>query len=132
MATSNLQGPQSSLFLAQLLVWSALCEIDMDKEKCNYLQGLEISNEDRIWLAFLASRRDTYIIPSANCIGYMLNTRVEQGIDPNRDFAYSRNDNTCFRSSTAKLFNVLMRETLTQIVVTFHGGMVMKDSSLFS
>lgn len=76
------------------------------------------------WTLYLLYRRDTYVIPTANCIGYMLNTRSEQGIDPNRDFAYSRNDNTCFRSSTAKLFNVLMRETLTQIVVTFHGGMV--------
>lgn len=50
------QGPQSSLFLAQLLVWSAQCEIDMQTDKCTHLQSLDIAHDDRTWLAFLASR----------------------------------------------------------------------------
>ena len=46
------------------------------------------------------------------------------GVDPNRDFSYSRNDGNCFKSSTAKLFHRVMKNNLIQIVITFHGGMV--------
>lgn len=50
--------------------------------------------------------------------------REDAGVDPNRDFPYSREDNECLRSSTGRLFNAIMRANLIQIVVTFHGGMV--------
>ena len=49
--------------------------------------------------------------------------REDAGVDPNRDFPYSRQDNNCFKSSTSRLFNAIMKANLVQIVVTFHGGM---------
>lgn len=76
------------------------------------------------WLAFLATRRDIHIIPTANCLGYINCQRNDAGIDPNRDFPYSRGDNKCLVSTTAKIFDRLMRENLIQLVVTFHSGMV--------
>jgi hypothetical protein len=54
----------------------------------------------------------------------MLNRRDEKGIDPNRDFAYSRRDNNCLKSSTARTLYAIVESALIQIVVTFHGGMV--------
>ena len=44
-------------------------------------------------------------------------------MDPNRDYAYSRSDNRCFKSSSAQLFASLFDDNLIQFVVTFHGGM---------
>lgn len=42
---------------------------------------------------------------------------------PNRDYAYSRSDNRCFKSSSSQLFSALFDDNLIQVVVTFHGGM---------
>jgi hypothetical protein len=118
-------GPQTSVFMAELLVWSALCEIEKSISHCQLLEGDGVSKDERIWLAYLSSRRDTYIIPAANCIGYIKDKREDaQGVDPNRDFPYSRKDNNCLRSNTAKLFYKMMTTSLIQLVVTFHGGMV--------
>ena len=36
---------------------------------------MDISEDERIWLAFLATRRDTFILPAANCIGYIKDKR---------------------------------------------------------
>ena len=33
----HLQGPQASVFLAELLVWSAMCEIQRSQEHCSLL-----------------------------------------------------------------------------------------------
>jgi hypothetical protein len=116
-------GPQASLFTSQLLVWSALCEIKKSKIHCDLLKLNNVLKNERIWLAYLASRRDVYIIPAANCIGYMMNRRSDaNNVDPNRDFPYSRQDDKCLQSNTAKLFYILMSISLIQIVVTFHGG----------
>jgi hypothetical protein len=117
-------GPSASLFAAELLVWSADCMIKKDDSSCYKLKSIGVTSyDDRIWLAFLATRRDTYIIPTANCLGYIVNRRDDNGVDPNRDFSYSRQDGRCFMSTTAKIFGKLMAETLTQIFITFHGGM---------
>ena len=83
-----------------------------------------ISKGQRTWLAFLATRRETLIIPTANCMGYMKNIRSDGHIDPNRDYPYSRKDERCFLSSSARLFKVIMETSIIQTVVTFHGGMV--------
>ena len=117
-------GPSASLFVAELLVWSASCMIRKDDDSCHRLKSIGVTSyDDRIWLAFLATRRDTYIMPTANCLGYIMDRRDDNGIDPNRDFSYSREDGRCFLTTTAKIFGKLMSETLTQIVITFHGGM---------
>lgn len=117
-------GPSTSLFIAQLLVNSASCEIDKSIESCKLLDMDGISSKQRIWLAFLSTRRDTFIIPTANCLGYILNRRDDAGIDPNRDFSYGRLNSECMQSTTAKIMNALLSQTIMQIVVTFHGGMV--------
>lgn len=54
----------------------------------------------------------------------MQNKREDAGVDPNRDFPYSRNNKKCMLSRTAKLFMALMVSNVIQVVVTFHGGMV--------
>lgn len=50
--------------------------------------------------------------------------REDAFVDPNRDFAYGRSNNRCFRSTTANIFVQLMKSNIIQLVVTFHGGMV--------
>jgi hypothetical protein len=109
------------------MVWSAQCVIDRDKESCQRLHTLtdqSLSTREQHWLSFLATRRDTFIVPTANCLGHKLHKRQEGSIDPNRDFAYSRRDARCFLSSTARVFHELARDNILQVVVTFHAGMV--------
>jgi hypothetical protein len=111
--------------LAQLLVWSADCVIRKDKASCERLDAMQgITEGQRTWLAFLATRRETIILPTANCMGYMRNSRGDGRSDPNRDYPYSRKDDRCFQSSSARLFKAIMETTIVQSVVTFHGGMV--------
>lgn len=123
-------GPTVVYQVAYLLVNSARCALDGEQKACNTLVDADgLSSSQIIWLAFLATRRDTFIIPSANCLGYKYNVRSDAGVDPNRDFAYSRdyrgggNDDRCLRSTTARIFNKLLELTLFQLVITFHGGM---------
>jgi len=118
-------GPRTSVVLAQLLVWSAECMISGKTSSCKELDAMGgISLAQRTWLAFLATRRETIILPTANCLGYKLGVRGDGNVDPNRDFPYARRDRKCFRSTTARIFRALMQETIVQSVVTFHGGMV--------
>lgn len=100
--------------------------IQKSQSACLQLEEFgKFSVAQKTWLAYLASRRDTFIIPTANCVGYKLRRRNDaKGIDPNRDFSYVRNDNRCFLSTTAKIFHDLMLHNVIQVVVTFHGGMV--------
>lgn len=56
--------------------------------------------------------------------GYIKCQRNDAGIDPNRDFGYSRENTHCMLSTTAKIFHHLMAQNLIQVVVTFHSGMV--------
>lgn len=148
--------------MSQLLVHAASCQINGQMESCDFIFKQNISNTDMIWLAFLATKRQTIVVPATNCVGYMQNTREEAGVDPNRDFPYSRNDNKCLRSNAARviyelfidytvqvmwsilalsysIFNVCcnmfvfvfgmylhicMAILVSQLMVTFHGGMV--------
>lgn len=111
--------------MAELLVLSAQCLIEKSVNSCRLLNEYEgITLAQRIWLALLATRRDTFIIPTANCLGYIKMIRSDAGVDPNRDFPYSRKDNRCFLSTTARIFQALMAQTIVQTVVTFHGGMI--------
>lgn len=115
-------GPISSLFTAQLLVWSASCEIDKDENSCKLLREIAVSKDQRVWLTHLATRRDTFIIPTTNCLGYITEQRSDAGdVDPNRDFAYVRQDTKCLQSVTANIIVELFRSNIVQSVVTFHG-----------
>ena len=111
---------------SQVLIWSAECVIDRIERSCDSLNSSfnGLNSFQKNWIAFLATRRDTYIIPTANCLGYMKNRRDDRGIDPNRDFPYSRRDTNCLLSHTAKIFMALMLSNIIQLVVTYHGGMV--------
>jgi hypothetical protein len=127
-------GPAAVLHTGYLMVTSAKCAIEGDQASCTMLVEEDGLNQSQIvWLAFLATRRDTFIVPTANCLGYKYNTRADAGVDPNRDFGYSRDHGTsrgqgngndlCLRSTTSRIFNKLMELTILQLVVTFHGGM---------
>ena len=64
-------GPTVVYQVAYLLVNSAKCAVDGDRKACDSLVDSDgLSTSQIIWLAFLATRRDTFIIPSANCLGY--------------------------------------------------------------
>ena len=50
-----------------------MCEIEESKDHCIMLEEyFGISLKQRIWLAFLATRRDTFIIPTTNCLGRLI------------------------------------------------------------
>lgn len=120
-----LQGPLASLEIANLLAQAAGCVINKHNSSCAVLDAMGgIDSTQRLWLAHLATRRDTYIIPAANCLGYIMHKRYDRNVDPNRDFAYSRRDDHCFLSTTAQIFKAVMERSIVQVVVTFHGGMV--------
>ena len=116
-------GPLASLVTAELLVWASNCEVNKMENFCKKLIEINIQPNDIIWLAYLATRRDSFIVPTANCLGYTENRRDDAGIDPNRDFSYGRKDNNCMTSTTAKIIDSIMNENLIQMVITFHGGM---------
>ena len=90
---------------------------------CDFLSSKDITVPERRWLAFLVSRREIFIVPTANCRGYITRSRNDGDVDPNRDFGYSRPNSNCLKSSTSQLFHYLMSETLIQLVITWHGGM---------
>jgi hypothetical protein len=99
-----------------MLVWSAQCEIDQEKASCERLREYDVDHGERVWLAYLVTRRDVYIIPTVNCLGYIKNDRMDAGIDPNRDFAYIRQDDNCFQSSTANIVLELFRKAIIQVL----------------
>lgn len=111
--------------MAQLLSISADCEINRSQESCSTLvQHFNITESQRVWLTLLATRRDSFIIPTANCLGHKLRHRDDAGVDPNRDFPYSRKNNRCFMSTTSRLFEKIAENNHIQVVVTYHGGMI--------
>lgn len=127
-------GPEATLHTGYLMVYSAKCAIEGDTNACAKLVEEDgLSKSQIVWLANLATRRDTFVVPSCNCLGYKASVRADAMVDPNRDFSYSRDrgresgtgsgNDMCLRSTTAKIFNKLMELTLFQLVVTFHGGM---------
>lgn len=56
-------------------------------------------------------------------MGHKFRRRDDNFIDPNRDFPYSRKNNACLLSTTAKIFDRIMKDNIIQVVVTFHAGM---------
>ena len=51
--------------------------MDKDVSACKALRELHIDKEERVWLAYLATRRDTFIVPTTNCLGYLKNYRMD-------------------------------------------------------
>lgn len=118
-------GPSAALVTAEILVQASECVIDKKEDSCTNLKSMyDIADRDTLlWLTVLATRRDTYIIPTTNCMGHLHHQRVESGVDTNRDFPYGRADGRCLRSTTAQVINSVMKNNLIQLVITFHGGM---------
>jgi hypothetical protein len=77
------------------------------------------------WVTRMIETRSVYVMPTTNAQGYNSNRREENGIDPNRDFAYnmaSNAPNKCMETITARAANELWREHMFQLSVTFHSG----------
>jgi hypothetical protein len=62
-----------------MLVWASQCKIQKDSTGCGRLETLKVTDAQITWLAFLAAKRDTYIMPTPNCMGYLQNQRSDQG-----------------------------------------------------
>jgi hypothetical protein len=119
------------VFTAELLVWASQCQVNKDRVSCEKLRVLEVEDAQVAWLAFLALRRDTFVMPTPNCMGYLQRQRADQGqsslpflfhltwcwagVDPNRDFPYSRRDNNCLVSKTALVIDALFRNVTVQV-----------------
>jgi hypothetical protein len=72
------------------------------------------------WLSRLVNTRVVVLLVVSNPLGYHHMDRLENGVDPNRDFPFEQPD--CMRSVTARAINECWRESLFQLAVTFHGG----------
>ena len=109
---------------ADLLVRSAQCTIGQIPTSCSYLNetyGIS-SSRDLAWLTLLATRRDTYITPTTNCLGFIVNKRTELGVDTNRDFPYGRRDGACLRSVAARTVNSIMKNNVIQVRYSWGQG----------
>jgi hypothetical protein len=76
------------------------------------------------WMKRLVDTRAVWIFPTTNAKGYNDNVREENGIDPNRDFAYDQTPDMCMRTWTARGVNEFWKDHLIQRSVTFHAGTV--------
>jgi len=47
-------------------------------------QGGSEGSEQLVWLAMLAAKRDTFVLPAANCHGYWRSSREDVNVDTNR------------------------------------------------
>ena len=92
-------------------------EQTMSKNACITLDSDYSITETRTiqWLAMLSTRRDIYITPTTNCMGYIHDTRMDAGVDPNRDYPYHRLDKHCLRATSSKVINSIMKNNLIQV-----------------
>ena len=65
------------MLTAQLLVHSAQCMVEGITSSCDWLSLRLISHEQQVWLAFLATKRDVWVVPTANCGGYARRRRED-------------------------------------------------------
>lgn len=71
-------------------------------------------------LRWMVDNRSLIMIAMSNPHGYFHTARVENGMDPNRDFAYLQAN--CMQTVTARVINEVFREHLFRSMITFHGG----------
>lgn len=71
----------------------------------------------------LVNSRVLVFLPISNPWGYIRRQRVENGIDPNRDYPYHKPADKCMETTVSRAINEVFREHLFQTVITFHGGM---------
>ena len=126
-------GPTVTVETAKLLLRAASCESNPTAACQNSLAALGVKASYRQWLARLVTTRRIIIVPNANALGYAQNVREENGIDPNRDFAYDPEPKTptkCMQSIAARTLNEVWREHQFQLAITFHGGMEVRYDEL--
>lgn len=131
-------GPQTLIAMARLL-----------------LQWVEEGSNP--WITRLVDTRHIWMLPVSNAIGYdkvcsaaldkqrmfsvanmcgrapfvsTQRVREENGIDPNRDFPYSKPATHCMETAVARAINELWREHVFQLAITFHGGMQVGPQTL--
>jgi predicted deacylase len=116
-------GPTTVVETALILAMAAACESNSTSSCKSALLGMGIDDSNRQWLARLVTTRRIVIVPTANALGYATSTREENGIDPNRDFAFDQQPAKCMQSIAARTINELFRAHQFQLSMTFHGGM---------
>lgn len=130
-------GPTAVMEAVDILLQASACEArvddvyddDVDRNKSHYdecrkrLRRNGIGDSERRWLARLLTTRRIVVLPTANAWGYVHNNRMEQGIDPNRDFPYDNLHPTmCMQTITARAINEVVRDHLFQLGIVFHAG----------
>mmetsp|Transcript_38773 Transcript_38773/g.75696 ORF Transcript_38773/g.75696 Transcript_38773/m.75696 type:complete len:686 (+) Transcript_38773:199-2256(+) len=122
-------GPTVTVETIRLLVLSASCvENKGSGTSCAEMERHTSSAPWTIrWLARLVSTRRIVVLPTPNAWGYALNRRTDEwGIDPNRDFSYDPQwAGNCMQTVAARSINEVVRESLFQLSVVFHGGITM-------
>uniref|UniRef100_A0A7S1XVN0 Peptidase M14 domain-containing protein n=1 Tax=Phaeomonas parva TaxID=124430 RepID=A0A7S1XVN0_9STRA len=116
-------GPVAALEASELLVYTAACVDTGAHEDCNKIVEYGLTARERAWLHRTIHTRALYVMPMTNALGYYLNTREENGVDPNRDFPYDYPEgHRCMRSITARSLNEIFRDHIFQLSLTFHSG----------
>lgn len=122
-------------------------------KSCSNLTNFNFTSKQINWLLYLFFSRDISIVPTPNCVGYILNKREDLNlfynkesnlrtnknyiseenlvqlkktlsfVDPNRDYSYDRNNNQCLLAFSTHYLMNLYNDYYFQILLTFHGGM---------
>ena len=127
-------GPTAVMEAANLLLWATACESHPRQNTTaewaraaacrSELREFGVDDTHRRWLARLLATRRIVVVPTANAVGYYRAERVEEGIDPNRDFPYDVTDPAaCMQTIAGRTLNEVFREHMFQLSLTFHGGM---------
>ncbi|GMH90771.1 hypothetical protein TrVE_jg6008 [Triparma verrucosa] len=122
-------GPSTVLYLSSLLATASSCVLEHFTDdgdsgsNCIEWYSLGYVFSDALWLSRLLKSRRIIISPASNALGFSQVKRAENGIDPNRDFAYDQDPSNCFRTVTGRHINEIFKNHLIQLSITFHGGM---------
>ncbi|GMH48803.1 hypothetical protein TL16_g00378 [Triparma laevis f. inornata] len=122
-------GPSTVLYLSNLLTTASSCVLEHYTENgdkganCVAWHNYGYTFADARWLSRLVKTRRVIISPASNALGFSQTRRAENGIDPNRDFAYDQNPSNCFRTIAGRHINEIFKNHLIQLSITFHGGM---------
>lgn len=102
-------GPPTLLALAELMVGGATGTLGQDLSP---------------WLSRLVNTRTIVMLIVSNPYGYENRVREDfNGIDPNRDFGYDREDEQCMSTTVGRAVNEDYLAHAYQVAVTFHAGM---------
>jgi len=114
-------GPQAP----QIVMDEWLDQVDQANACRQDLHHRGIVDDERKWLARLATTRRIIIVPAANSLGFFRGEREEDGIDPNKDFPFDLKgdeDTKCMETITARTLNEIFINNIIQLAITFHSG----------